>query len=73
MSRTLVGGLLAHLGLLLAFSLSAAWNRFDERLGLAIDEANVIGTVALRLDVGGPSREEAKRKLLADVRQRRVS
>jgi len=45
------GSLFALLGLLLAFSFSAAFARLDTRRQLAVDEANAIGTAALRLDV----------------------
>jgi hypothetical protein len=43
-----VGSMLGLLALLLAFSLSIAINRFDERRGLVIQEANAIGTAYLR-------------------------
>ena len=42
---------LGLLGLLLAFTISGAGNRFDERRHLIVEEANAIGTAYLRLDV----------------------
>lgn len=44
----LVGSMLGLLALLLAFSLSIAINRFDERRQLVVHEANAIGTAYLR-------------------------
>jgi hypothetical protein len=69
-NSTVVGGLLALLGLLLAFSFSAAWARFDHRLELAIDEANAISTLDFRLPLGGGPHQEAKKALLDYVRGR---
>lgn len=63
--------LFALLGLILAFSFSAAWGRFDSRRHLSVEEANALGTLALRLDL--LPREaglEAKQTLLAYVRER---
>jgi hypothetical protein len=45
------GALFALLGLLLAFTFSAAAARFDRRRDLIVDEANAIETAYLRLDV----------------------
>ena len=42
---------LGLLGLLLAFTISGAGSRFDERRHLIVEEANAIGTAYLRLDV----------------------
>jgi len=42
---------LALLGLLLAFSFSGAWSRFDARRELILQESNAIGTAWLRLDL----------------------
>jgi hypothetical protein len=39
------------LGLLLAFTFSGAWARFDARRELIVQEANAIGTAWLRLDL----------------------
>lgn len=43
------GSVFALLGLILAFSFSAAQNRLDARRDLAVDEANAIGTAYLRV------------------------
>jgi hypothetical protein len=43
--------LFALLGLLVAFTMSAAQDRLDARRRLAVDEANAIGTAYLRLDL----------------------
>jgi len=49
---------LALLGLLLAFSFSGAWSRYDARRELILRESNAIGTAWLRLDLlTGTSRE----------------
>lgn len=56
--NTLENTLLALLGLLLAFTFSGAWSRFDARRELILKEANAIGTAWLRLDLlPGPVRE----------------
>lgn len=39
------------LGLMLAFSFSAAWSRFDARLRYAVDEATAVQNVALRVEL----------------------
>ena len=39
------------LGLLIAFTVSGAANRFDARRTLTVQEANAIGTAYLRLDL----------------------
>lgn len=44
----MVGGVLALLGLLLAFTFSIVQNRFDRRKELSIEAANAIGTTYLR-------------------------
>lgn len=45
------GGVLALLGLLLAFSFTGAATRFETRRHLAVEEANAVGTAWLRLDL----------------------
>ncbi len=45
------GALFALMGLLIAFTFSAAQSRLDQRRTLVIDEANAIGTAYLRLDL----------------------
>ncbi len=64
--------MLGLLGLLLAFSFAAAWQRFDRRLELAIDEANAIGTLDIRLSVLARGQEGARSKLLDYVRERQA-
>lgn len=55
---TLENMLLGLLGLLLAFTFSGAWSRFDARRDLILRESNAIGTAWLRLDlVPEPGRE----------------
>lgn len=58
---TTVGGLLALLGLLLAFTFGMAGERFDRRKTLVVEEANAIGTAWLRTDlVPEPERTQAR-------------
>ena len=45
------GAIFALMGLLIAFTFSAAQSRLDKRRTLVIDEANAIGTAYLRLDL----------------------
>jgi hypothetical protein len=45
------GAIFALLGLLMAFTFSAAAARFDARRTMIVDEANAIGTARLRLDL----------------------
>jgi hypothetical protein len=53
--------LLALLGLLLAFSFSGSWSRFDARRDLILRESNAIGTAWLRLDLlPAPAREHLR-------------
>ena len=62
---------LALLGLLLAFSFSGAWSRFDARRELILRESNAIGTAWLRLDlVASPQREKLQEsfRLYTDLR-----
>ena len=65
------GAVFALLGLLIAFTFSAAASRFEERKHLVLQEANAIGTAYLRIDMlpadeRGPMRELFRRYL--DVR-----
>lgn len=60
------GALLGLLGLLLAFSFSAAGSRFLERQDLIVTEANAIGTAYLRADL----LDEPQRSALRDSLQR---
>jgi hypothetical protein len=58
---TLENMLLGLLGLLLAFTFSGAWSRFDARRDLILRESNAIGTAWLRLDlVPEPARESLR-------------
>lgn len=58
------GALLGLLGLLLAFSFSAAGSRFLERQDLIVKEANAIGTAYLRADLlAEPQRAELRAAL----------
>src|SRR4051794_17315248 len=51
----------ALLGLLIAFTFSAAADRFDKRRAQIVDEANAIGTAYLRLSLlPSPARDELK-------------
>ena len=45
------GAIFALMGLLIAFTFSAAQSRLDKRRALVVDEANAIGTAYLRLDL----------------------
>jgi hypothetical protein len=45
------GAVFALMGLLIAFTFSAAQSRLDKRRALVVDEANAIGTAYLRLDL----------------------
>ena len=50
-SGAVVGAVFALLGLLMAFTFSGAYSRFDVRRQLIVQEANAIGTAYLRLDL----------------------
>ncbi len=63
---TLESALLALLGLMLAFTFSGAWSRFDARRDLILRETNAIGTAWLRLDL---LPAPARAKLRESVRQ----
>jgi hypothetical protein len=68
---TAVGGLLALLGLLLAFTFGMAGSRYESRKELLLDEANAIGTAYLRADlVPEPARAEVRDLFRAYVDQR---
>jgi hypothetical protein len=58
---TTMGGLLALLGLLLAFTFGMAGARYDNRKQMLLDEANAIGTAYLRADLlPEPARAQAR-------------
>lgn len=63
--KTLEAAILALLGLLLGFTFSMAVSRFDTRKGLAIDEANNIGTLWLRTSLLSDGARSAERALIA--------
>jgi ABC-type multidrug transport system fused ATPase/permease subunit len=58
---TVDAAVLSLLGLLIAFTFSNAYSRYEARRGLIVDEANAIGTAILRLDLLPPeARREAR-------------
>ena len=61
-----IGALFALLGLLLAFTFSGAYARYDARRQLIVQEVNVIGTAYLRLDL---LPQEAQTSLREDFRK----
>ncbi len=70
---TVQGALLGLLGLLLAFSFSAAAGRFAERQRLILDESNAIGTTYLRADMLPSPHREALRSGLVNYTRARVA
>ncbi len=61
-----IGAIFAILGLLIAFSFSSAFSRFEHRRDLIVNETNSIGTAYLRIDLlpqseQGPMREKFRR------------
>lgn len=50
-SGVIISAVFALLGLLIAFTFSGAYSRFDTRRQLIVQEANAIGTAYLRLDL----------------------
>jgi hypothetical protein len=65
---TIEGGILGLLGLLLGFTFSMAVSRFDTRKRMAVEEANAIGTAALR----GQMLPQPHRTEVADLFRRYV-
>ncbi len=60
----MVGGMLAMLAFVLAFTFSMAASRFDEKKQTVLNEANAINTAYLRADlIAQPHRAEVKRLL----------
>ena len=58
----MVGGLLAMLAFVLAFTFSLAFNQYEARKKVVVDEANAIGTAYLRADlITEPFSKEVKR------------
>jgi hypothetical protein len=66
------GAILGMLGLLLAFSFSAAGARFLERQDLIVEEANAIGTAFLRADLLDEPHRSALRSALARYTEQRI-
>jgi hypothetical protein len=67
------GGIFALLGLLLAFTFSAAASRFDARKDLIVQEANVIDTAYLRLDLLPRASQPELRRLFGRYVDTRLS
>jgi hypothetical protein len=67
------GAVFGLLGLLLAFTFSGAASRFDIRRGLAVEEANDIGTAWLRLDLLPAEDRLALRDLFRTYVDRRIA
>ena len=68
----LVGAALALLGLMMAFTFSAAQDRFNMRQRMVVDEANALGTTYLRIQtLDLPARDILSRQMLryAQLRQ----
>jgi len=59
---TVDGAIFALMGLLIAFTFSSAWSRFETRRQLIVEEANDIGTAWLRIDLLPPSAQPAMRE-----------
>ena len=60
----MVGGILAMLAFVLAFTFSMAASRFDDRKVTVLNEANAINSAYLRADlIAQPHRTEVKRLL----------
>src|SRR5688572_21496365 len=70
---TLVGAVLALLGLLLAFSFSIVDSRFSARKALVLDEANAIGTSYLRAKILPDPHATRVRSLLRQYVDARVT
>ena len=66
------GPILALLGLLVAFTFSAAADRFDARRKLIVDEANAIGTAYLRLDLLPTADRDSLRSKFRDYLDSRI-
>lgn len=66
------GAIYALLGLMLAFTFTGAAQRFDERRGLMVEEANAIGTARLRLDMLPADAQPALREAFERYTQSRI-
>lgn len=71
--NTIIGTLLALLGLLLAFSFGMSNSRYDTRRNLVIEEANAIGTAILRTDIYPDSIRKLLRTNLKEYVEARIS
>jgi hypothetical protein len=71
-SDLIQSAVLALLGLLLAFSFSQAYERFQHRRELIVAEANAVGTMRLRLDLLPEVERRAARAELRDYVEARV-
>ena len=69
----LQGAILGLLGLLLAFSFASAAGRFLEKQDLIVEEANAIGTAALRADLLPEPHRSALRESLRDYTNHRIA
>ena len=66
------GPILALLGLLVAFTFSAAAERFNDRRKLIVEEANAVGTAYLRLDLLNPPDRDPLREKFRDYLDSRI-
>ncbi|MCC6124606.1 MAG: DUF4239 domain-containing protein [Pirellulales bacterium] len=66
------GAIFALLGLLIAFTFSGAAGRFDARRQLIVEEANVIGTAYLRIDLLPPEEQPALRQSFREYMDSRL-
>jgi hypothetical protein len=69
---TIQGAILGLLGLLLGFSFAGASSRYVDQLDIIVDEANAIGTAALRMDLLEPDERTHLRGLFREYTQERV-
>lgn len=66
------GPILALLGLLVAFTFSAAADRFNARRKLIVEEANAVGTAYLRLDLLNPVDRDPLRQKFREYLDSRI-
>ena len=59
---TVDGAIFGLMGLLIAFTFSSAWSRFEARRALIVEEANDIGTAWLRIDLLPTASQPAMRE-----------
>jgi len=71
--NALESAIFALLGLMIAFTYSEAASRFETRLSLTIQEANVIGTAYLRLDTLPASTQPALREKFRQYTAARIA